>query len=185
MLNILKEFIINYLSICQGVKFLKKNLAIIALFAALTAVLSQIVIPIGPVPINLALISVFVAGGLLGWKSGAVSQIIFVLLGGLGLPIFAGFNGGIGAILGPTGGFIIGYIPCVMLIGCIKQRWLGMLLGLAVVYIMGISWYIYITGSSLAVAIMICVAPFLVGDFVKIVISLLAIKRLRRIYNGN
>ncbi|OPX42659.1 biotin transporter BioY [Ruminiclostridium hungatei] len=71
-----------------------KELALCALFAAMTAILPQISIPIGPVPLNLAHISTFIAAGLLGAKSGALSQIIFAFTGAVGLPVFSGFMGG-------------------------------------------------------------------------------------------
>ena len=152
----------------------------IALFAALTAVLSQIALPIGPIPINLALISVFMAGRLLGWKYGAMSQIVFVLLGLIGLPVFAGFGGGIGTLAGPTGGFIISYIPCAALAG--KNR---MVAGLAIVYTLGISQYMYITDAHILDAIAVCILPFLIGDFIKIILSNILVKRIRRSLHGN
>ena len=162
-----------------------KKILLCAFFAALTAVLSQIIIPIGPVPINLALISVFTAGGVLGWKGGGVSQAIFVLLGIVGLPVFAGLHGGIGALVGPTGGFIMGYIPCAMLSGFVRRKWMGMLFGLAVLYIMGSFWYVYVTKAHILAAVMACIIPFIIGDSLKILLSNVLVKRIRRNYSGN
>ena len=84
-----------------------RKITFCALFAALTAILSQIAIPIGPVPINLATLAVFIAGGLMGPVWGAVSMIVYVALGAVGVPVFAMFTGGISIIVGPTGGYII------------------------------------------------------------------------------
>ena len=81
-----------------------KKLTLCAMLAALTAVMSQLLIPIGPIPINLAMLSVFVAGGLLGSSAAALSQTVYVLMGAVGLPVFAMLTGGIGIVLGPTGG---------------------------------------------------------------------------------
>lgn len=90
-----------------------------ALFAALTAVGSWISIPLpfSPVPINLATLSVFLAGGLLGPAGGAASQAVFVALGAVGLPVFHSFTGGVGILAGPTGGYLIGYIAAAWIAG--------------------------------------------------------------------
>ena len=106
-----------------------RSLILCALFAALTAVLSQIAIPIQPVPVNLATFSVFVAGGVLGAKRGAISQAAYVLLGVIGLPVFASFSGGMGILLGPTGGYIVGYVAAAWLVGALVRTvpWEGIL----------------------------------------------------------
>ena len=97
------------------------NLVFCALFAALTAVLSQFAIPIGPVPINLATMSLFIAGAVLGSKLGGLSQLVYVLLGAAGLPVFSEFSGGLQIIAGPTGGYIIGYIATAWIVGFITE----------------------------------------------------------------
>ena len=79
-----------------------------ALFAALTAICSQIQIPLPQIPINLALFSVCMAGAVLGAGYGSLSIIVYVLLGAVGVPVFAGFKGGFATITGPTGGYIVG-----------------------------------------------------------------------------
>ncbi|MDF2889402.1 MAG: biotin transporter BioY, partial [Lacrimispora sp.] len=99
-----------------------KEITLCALFASLTAILSQITIPIGPVPINMAHLSVFLAAGLLGSRLGALSQLTFVLMGAAGLPVFSGFNGGLTRIAGPTGGYIISYVVSAYVIGWILER---------------------------------------------------------------
>ncbi|MDR3086276.1 MAG: biotin transporter BioY [Christensenellaceae bacterium] len=164
-----------------------RDLALCALFAALSAIFSQISIPIGPVPINLTHLSIFVAAGLLGAKLGTLSQLVFVLLGIVGLPVFSSFSGGISVLLGPTGGFIAGYIACAYAAGFTIERFghklfpalLAMVLGLAATYALGLGWFIYSTGSSLAAALPLCVLPFLPGDAAKIILSAILVGRLR------
>ena len=94
-------------------------LALCGLFAAIMAVCSMITIPLGftPVPVNLGTLGVFLTGGILGKKYGTVSMSVYVLIGAIGIPVFAGFRGGLGVLAGPTGGYIIGYIVAVFLIG--------------------------------------------------------------------
>ena len=94
-------------------------LALCGLFAALTAVCTYISIPLGftPVPVNLATLAVFLAGGILGMKYGTVSLMVYVLLGAVGLPVFSNFSGGPGVLMGPTGGYIAGYIAAAFIVG--------------------------------------------------------------------
>ncbi|HAN44168.1 MAG TPA: biotin transporter BioY, partial [Ruminococcaceae bacterium] len=167
-----------------------KNQIICAVLAAVTAVLSQIQVPIGPVPINLAMLSVFIAGGLLSPNLAALSQLIFVLLGAIGLPVFAGFSGGIGVLAGPTGGYIAGYIAAAWLTSFIIKKSgsksivivvLAMIAGLAVCYTLGTAWFVYSRKVSIAKALMLCVVPFLIGDALKIAAASLISQRLKRI----
>ena len=164
------------------------DMSVCGLFAALSAVLSQIVIPIGPVPVNLALLSVFLAGGLLGAKYGVVSQLVFVVLGAAGAPVFAGFTGGPGVIVGKTGGFIAGYIACVFLIGLAAERFgrsalvlvPAMTAGALVTYTLGTLWFMVVTHTPLAAALGYCVLPFLPGDAGKIALSAALVPMLYR-----
>lgn len=171
-------------------KRMKVNIMILcALFAALSAVLSQIIIPIGAVPVNMTHLSIFIAAGLLGAKYGAISQIVFVLLGVSGVPVFSGFTAGIGKLVGPTGGFIIGYIVCAFVAGVLIERSgksmkmliASMIVGMLCSYLLGILWYGYITRSSLIAAFSVCILPFLPGDAIKIILSSVLIKKLRPI----
>lgn len=167
-----------------------KSMILCALFAAATAVLSQLSIPLPftPVPINLATLSVLAAGGLLGPVYGAVSLTVYVALGAVGLPVFAQFSGGIGIILGPTGGYIIGYIAAAFITGLISKRlsrrfWgniLAMSAGLLLCYVMGTAWFMVSTNTGLLAALGMCVAPFLIGDALKIACAALLVNRLSR-----
>ena len=160
-------------------------LILCALFAALSAILSQIMIPIGPVPVTFTHVSIFIAAGLLGVKYGTLSQVVFVLLGAMGVPVFAGFTGGMGIVVGPTGGFIIGYIGCAFVTALIISRFgtsikaliPAMCAGWVVTYSMGIPWLMHYTGLNFTAAALSCV-PFIPGDLVKTVLSVIIVNRL-------
>lgn len=168
-----------------------KQLILYSLFAALTAILSQISIPLPftPVPINLATLSVLLSGAILGKNGGAISQLVYVLLGAIGLPVFAKFSSGIQIILGPTGGYIIGYIIAAFIVGMITEKYaksmityiISMIVGIIACYILGTSWFIHVTGSGLITALTMCVFPFIIGDLIKIVLGSFLVKRLRKI----
>ena len=101
-------------------KFTVKDMVLCSLLAAMTGILSQIGIPIGEIPINLALFSVYLAGGLLGSYKGAVSMVVYIMMGAVGLPVFSNFRGGLSVLAGPTGGYILGYLFAginIMLVG--------------------------------------------------------------------
>ena len=164
-----------------------KELTLCALFAALTAILSQISIPIGPVPVNLAHISTFLAAGLMGSGLGALSPLIFVLLGAAGLPVFSGFHSGLAWIAGPTGGYIIGYIVSAYLTGWILERFgkrtvqslvVSILSGFLVTYVFGTIWFTFITHTSFSAALGLCVIPFLPGDLLKTCLVVVLVRRL-------
>ena len=168
-----------------------KKLILYALFAALTAVCSMISIPLPftPVPINLATLSVFLAGGILGSKGGAISQSVYVLLGAIGLPVFHSFTGGLGILTGPTGGYIIGYIAAAWLTGFMAETLgngfykniISMITGLAACYALGTAWFMYLTSNGLVASLMACAVPFLLGDAIKIVVGSILVKKLRKL----
>ena len=167
------------------------QVAVCAVFAALTAVLSQLSVPIGPVPINLATFSVFLAGGILGASGGLLSQLVYLILGAVGLPVFAGFRGGVGALAGPTGGYLAGYAAAAWLVGqaaekfCRKPRVLAgsMAAGLAVCYFLGTGWFMIVTGRGLWDSLALCVFPFLLGDALKIAVATALAARLGVVYD--
>jgi biotin transport system substrate-specific component len=146
----------------------------------------SIPLPFTPVPINLATLSVFLAGGLLGSKGSAISQIVYVFIGAVGLPVFANFQGGPGVLAGPTGGYVIGYIVAALLIGFILERIgrgfykniVAMVVGLFACYGLGTLWFMHVTGMGLLASLLMCVVPFLIGDFLKIVVAAFLTQRL-------
>lgn len=158
-----------------------------SLFAALTAVGAYLAIPIGPVPIVLQNMFVFLAGLLLGPRWGSASVALYLLAGICGLPVFAGGTGGIGRFAGPTGGFLVGYLPAVALVGWVARRRKGgvgrdvaaMALGAAALYACGVPWLAAVTGLPFAKALAVGVLPFLPGDAVKIVAAALIARSVR------
>ena len=164
------------------------QLVLAALFAALTAVCSQIQIPLPMIPINLALFAVHLCGALLGAKWGALSMAVYALLGAVGVPVFAGFGSGPAVLFGKTGGYIIGYILCAAIVGLLSRRLgftfpklcLSMVIGVAVCYVFGTAWFMVISGLNLATSLSYCVLPFLPGDAVKILLAAFLALRLRK-----
>jgi biotin transport system substrate-specific component len=160
-----------------------------ALFAALTAVGAYLFVPIGPVPIVLQNMFVFLTGLLLGSRWGLASVAVYLLAGLCGLPVFAGGAGGIGRLFGPTGGFLLGYLPAVFLTGMVAERGLGsmrrdvlaMVLGSAVLYACGVPWLKAVAGLSFEKAVAVGVLPFLVGDALKIAAAALIARAVRPI----
>ena len=158
-----------------------------SLFAALTAVGAFVAIPIGPVPIVLQNMFVYLAGLLLGSRWGLASVGVYLLAGACGLPVFAGGLGGIGRIVGPTGGYLIGYLPTVFLIGKISNRAnpraifdvLAMICGSVALYACGITWLKIVTGMTIAKALAVGMVPFLIGDALKIAAAVGIAKSLR------
>lgn len=167
---------------------LTRSLVLAALFAALTAVCSQIQIPLPYVPINLALFAVHLSGALLGPKWGALSMAAYALLGAVGVPVFAGFKSGPAALFGKTGGYILGYILCALIVGLMTRRFgfrlpglcLSMAVGVAACYLFGTVWFMALTGMNLVASLSYCVIPFLPGDAVKILLAALLALRLQK-----
>lgn len=169
-------------------KLTTHDLVLCALCAAVTCILAPISIPLaGEVPVSLATFAVLLSGILLGAKLGALSQIVYVLLGSVGVPVFAGWTGGIGITLGVTGGYIIGYIPMALIAGLLYHLYgrnasgvrkyaamfVSMFLATAVLYILGTAWFIVQTHMTLAASLAACVIPFLPGDLIKIIAVML------------
>jgi biotin transport system substrate-specific component len=158
-----------------------------ALFAALTAVGAFLFIPIGPVPIVLQNMFVYLAGLLLGSRWGLASIGVYLLVGAVGLPVFAGGLGGISRFVGPTGGYLVGYLPTVFLIGKIAHRdapqiivdVLAMICGTLVLYACGVTWLKIVSGMPLGKTLALGVYPFLIGDAVKIAAAAAIARALR------
>lgn len=156
------------------------RLVIYSFFTALNAVLSQISIPISfsHISMNLSLLSVFLCACFIG-VNGAWSQLVYILLGVIGVPVFANFTSGIGHLLGPSGGFIISYPVICIVSGFILKKInvsfykiiIALLIGLILCYLIGTVWFSYITKTQLKNSIIMCVVPFIALDVLKIVLS--------------
>ncbi|MGN0658652.1 MAG: biotin transporter BioY [Emergencia sp.] len=169
------------------------DLICIALFAALIAVCAWITIPM-TVPFTLQTFGVFLAVGVLGGKRGTFAVLIYILLGAIGLPVFSGFNGGIGALFGTTGGYIIGFLFSALLMWGLekvigRKTWAlaaAMVCGLIVCYAFGTAWFmvVYTSGTGavgLGTVLGWCVIPFIIPDILKIALALLLSGRLKKI----
>lgn len=166
------------------------DMAYIALFAVVMAVCAWISIP-AAVPFTLQTFGVFLAVGVLGGKRGTLAVVLYLLLGAVGVPVFAGFNGGLGYMLGSTGGYIVGFVLSALVMWGLeaalgKKTWvlaLSMVLGLLVCYAFGTGWFMVVYGRNtgpigLATALGWCVIPYIVPDLVKIALALLLHRRL-------
>lgn len=165
------------------------DLVFVALFAAVMTVCAQIQIPFGEVPFTLQTLGVFIASSLLGWKRGTLSVIVYVLLGLAGVPVFAGFSGGIGVLFGPTGGYIIGFIFTALIVGLMteklgKKLWVeivSMILGLAVCYAFGTAWFMFQMKMGLVESLLLCVVPYPIADALKIAFASVLVNRLDKV----
>lgn len=160
-----------------------RQMTYIAIFTAVIIITGfiQIPLPFSPVPITLQTMAVILTGLLLGKKEAALSMIVFVLLGAIGLPVFAGGKGGFDVIVGPTGGYIISWIFAAWLISVFKGKefnWLrfgavAFIFGIGLVYLMGVPWLALSTGMDLPKAFAVGAAPFIIGDVFKWVLALM------------
>lgn len=173
--------------------FTNRQLTMTALCAALISVLSPIAIPLGNlVPISLATLAIMLSAVLTGPILSAYAVMIYILLGIMGLPVFAGFSSGASIAFGMTGGFIFGYILLALCTGCgalksrhadslFKSRAIllcSMIVGTLLLYTAGTAWFMKYAGTSLFGALAACVLPFLPGDFVKMILVILLSERL-------
>lgn len=168
------------------------DMAYTAVFAVLIAICSWISIPT-VVPFTLQTFAVFLAVSVLGGRRGTLSIVVYVLLGAVGIPVFAGFKGGIGVLLNTTGGYIIGFIFAGLIMWLMerlfgRKLWaqlLGMILGMITYLSVGTAWFMAVylrqTGPvSLGTVLGWCVIPFLIPDIVKMMLALSLGNLLRR-----
>ena len=164
-----------------------KTVTTTALLTALICVASPFSVYIGPIPLSFCSLAVYIAAGLTGKRLSTIAVTAYVVLGVIGVPVFAGFMGGFGRIVGPTGGFIIGYIPCAFVVGLVRdglrgRAWsypVAMVAGTIVLYALGTAWYVFQSGVDVAAALAACVLPFLPGDALKIAAASVLCVRLR------
>ena len=168
------------------------DMAYIAIFAVLMAICSCISIPMA-VPFTLQTFGVFMAVGVLGGKRGSLAVLIYILLGAIGVPVFAGFSGGIGVILNTTGGYIVGFLFSALVMWGMEAL-LGrkpviqissMVLGLIVCYALGTAWFMVVyarnTGAvGLGTVLGWCVIPFIIPDLVKIALAFVLSRKIRK-----
>jgi biotin transport system substrate-specific component len=159
-----------------------RDVALVVAGALLIYLTARIVIPVpgSPVPITGQTFGVLLVGGALGFRRGLIAVALYVLLGVVGLPFFAEGKGGVSVIWGATGGYLIGFVVAGALVGRLAElgwdRRIGgalgaMLLGSAVIYAIGLPWLGVVTSSSPARTIELGLAPFLLGDVLKLILA--------------
>lgn len=178
-----------------------RTVVLCGLFAAITAVFSQISLPIGPVPISCSLIAVYLSGLFLPVKTAVLSQLVYLLLGAVGVPVFANFQSGAARLAGPTGGYLLVYPVIALFLSAAMLLYdkkaagkplavraayiaVALLCALLICYAGGTAWFTVFSGSSFRKALTLTVVPFVAGDVAKIVlctvVTLSARERLQK-----
>ena len=177
-----------------------RRLTLCAVMAAVMCVLAPISVPIGPISITGGTLAIYLTACLLGGRWGAVTTLVYLLLGFVGLPVFSNYMGGAERLLGPTGGYLVGYLPMMLIAGGVVEltlarfrekgragavpalflQFLGMVLATTVLYAFGTAWYCVQAGVGLEKALAACVFPFIPFDLVKMAIALLVGVPVRR-----
>ncbi len=167
-----------------------QTLTFIALSTAITCIIGplSIVIPISPVPISLTILAIYISVYAIGLKRGMVSLLLYFLIGFIGLPVFSNFKGGFNVLIGPTGGYIIGFVFVVLFSGLFIEHFegkvwmhvIGMSIGTICCYIVGTAWLAYQGNMTFLEALFAGVIPFVWADAIKIAIAAIVGPKLRR-----
>lgn len=176
----------------SAVRFRPLDMTYIALFAVLITICAWISIPM-TVPFTLQTFAIFASLLILGGRRGTIAVGLYLLMGAVGLPVFAGFKGGLGILLGTTGGYVVGFFLCALLAwlvsallgGHLWSEVLGCIVGLSACYAFGTAWFLALytrtTGPmGLMTALGMCVFPFLIPDLVKLALAVLLSQRVKR-----
>jgi biotin transporter BioY len=167
-------------------RVLARDIFLVLYFAAITAFSAQLAFKIGPVPITGQTFAVLLAGAVLGSKRGALSQIAYLAIGAMGAPIFAGCMGGPAVLAGPTGGYLVGFVPAAFMVGLLAERgwdrrvWttaIAMFIGSVVLYVFGLSWLsVWLSRFSPESSVLaVGLYPFIAGDALKIALAAVAL----------
>lgn len=173
-----------------------KQMTLIGLMTAILCILSPIAIPlpISPIPVSLGNMAVCFVVAVLGLKSGTLSVLLYLLLGLAGLPVFSGFTGGLGKLLGPTGGYLIGYLFLALFFGFVVEHFhnhlfantLGALSGMLILYLFGTLWLAFQLDLDFVSALWIGVIPYIPMDIIKTIVAIpLGMKLRRRLVKTN
>lgn len=176
------------------------RMAACAVMAAVICVLAPIAVPIGPVPITVGTLAIYLTAYLLGGLWGTASTFVYLLVGLVGAPVFSGYMGGPSRLAGPTGGYLIGYLPLALVAGAAVQwsahrfggkgkasgvlalavQFAGMVLATGLLYAFGTAWYCFQAEATLSKAMAGCVYPFIPFDLLKIAVTLAVGMPVRR-----
>ncbi len=163
-----------------------RSLTLPALMTALLCILGPLTLPLGPVPVSLLTALLMLIALLAGPFRALLCGALYLLIGLLGLPVFSGFSGGVGQLIGPTGGFLLGYLPLAFSAGLGARKdqplptALGCIAGHALLYALGAAWYCRVAMQPLSAALAVCVWPFLPIDGMKIALVIPFGLRLKR-----
>lgn len=175
-------------------KFLTvKDMALIAVFTALITVCSWISVPIGPIPFTLQTFAIFTTAGLLGTKRSLITVCVYILLGLIGVPVFSQFKAGPTVLTGPTGGYIIGFIFTVIIIGIITRLAAkrenpvrsimiiaSMIVGDVACFATGTVYFMFIMKMDFISSLSLCVFPYIIPDLIKMLIALIIVDRVKK-----
>ncbi|MBP3339494.1 MAG: biotin transporter BioY [Lachnospiraceae bacterium] len=167
------------------------SMVMIAMFGAIISIISAIPtgINILGVPATLQTFAIALTAYTLGYKKGSMATLIYILLGVIGLPVFGGFKGGLGVLMSVTGGFIVGFVPLSILLGFTsdsknkKKIAIVSFIGLALCYIIGVTWFALISKTSIITGILIMVLPYLSKDIISMFAAYVVAKRLKKSIN--
>lgn len=154
-----------------------------ALFAAMLAICAWLSIPIGDITFTMQTFGVFLTLLVLGGKWGTVSILIYLLLGAVGLPVFSGFQGGLGILLGATGGYLWGFLFSGLAFRALERlgKIPAVLAGMGVCYLCGSLWFLFYAGGGVEFILLRCVVPYLIPDAIKLTLALQLSRRLSKI----
>ena len=161
-------------------RFTIYQLATCALMAALMCVLGPMSIPIGPIPVSLTNFVIYLAVYLLGMKGATASYLIYLLIGAAGMGVFSGYEGGIGKLAGPTGGYLIGFILMVLICGFVMEKSHSNAV-ITIIGMIGTVWFVLQMQCDVWYALTVCVFPFIPFDIAKILIATALGKALRKV----
>ncbi|MBQ3214568.1 MAG: biotin transporter BioY [Oscillospiraceae bacterium] len=154
-----------------------------AIFVGAMALCAWLAVPLAGVPVTMQTLGFFLALGLLGSRLGMVTVGVYLIIGAVGLPVFSGFQGGFAILLGPTGGFLWGFLIAAGLNWLLEKwvpLWVRMVLCQLVIYLCGLIWFSFLYGESLWAVAMVTVLPYLLPDAAKLILSLFLILKLRQ-----
>ncbi len=156
-----------------------------ALMTALIAVSAQLALPFFAIPLTLQTFTVCLAGFLLSAHRSLISVSLYLALGACGMPVFAGFQGSLGILLGPTGGFLLGFLPLAFFCGIAKKSNLPSvmfpLIGLAICHLFGVLWFSWQSGNGMLSAFLLSSAPYIIKDILSCIAARLLAKRILRV----
>ncbi len=163
-----------------------KKLCLAALFAAFLSIVAPLTIPLGATALSLATFAVYITSFCLG-KTAVFSVLTYLILGAIGLPVFAGFRGGADVLFGPGGGYLWGYVLCALIVGFSQNRFfnrkflllISLIIGTVAIYFSGILQFMFLTKTDFGAAFLVCVLPFIPFDTIKILAAVLLSSKIK------